>query len=638
MASGTNVQPNYELPEAQPTHWPAENFNRQSSIQPQATPRSGYPIYSGERAGNVQPSSISAGSRFGDLTASFAGEPSFAHYMHGHAVDHPFPHNTDFQLPPHTACDTYQDGQHSHSYFAQPSRLHHDSGRASLQTGVSYGQPAKPLAKPQAGLNTNHTAPEDAYGYLPQSQRALTYGNGLGPRQPKTTPRELLGGKVMIVSAQQQFQQAKQYLNESGEGVENNSGDESKEQGEQGNESEIEDDPASIADDTGHRFDLKFNSIAEAKENAHAREPLMATDDDWRLVKRSRLRQKQWVVRIKAAFHHAYTTQPTARLSGIAYTAGELAEWTRWQDVHDSIVVGILNDEDIQHEDEQTAWKVLEMVLETHHLGIRPTGYRLDKKATFSDRMVKIERAIADLTIVRCSVIGEDSDDSLRHLVANPENFAKRKVTNLWVNFRKALRERERKRLVGEKAKTDAEARGETLLDSDGDTENRRGSRKDGLPSAALKRKKAHMRKGKAASNTSEVRIEDNNATLGGSEYSASDASEHEKAEMLADPASKDILYRGLSGQDESRGDYANANDGDDEELDDEEDEGGEEDDQESDLDTDDTASLSEYMVVVAEEDAGEIEDSDVEVDWATTQRLRRGRQRRKPDMLESRA
>ncbi|KAK5118217.1 hypothetical protein LTR85_008197 [Meristemomyces frigidus] len=361
----------------------------------------------------------------------------------------------------------------------------------------------------------------------PYAAPVFPYPDGLTWQQPNILPR---GDDNSVKPFSQQelndFQRARQ---ENFERQDDESDDE---------------DLTSIADDQDFPHKLTINSVEEARQKAYTRVPLNAKNDDWQVVKRSKLRQKQWMVRIMAALHKPYKPRPEARKNGDDRTAEELAEWTRWQETHKLVVDGVLDDEDLEGLDEAAGWRVLGETLDAHRLGCRLSSHSLDATTVFSRRMAKIERVIADVSMVRVDVV---ENNKLHELAANPEDFMSRKVNNLWVNYRKALREQERQELAKDKLKADARAKGEPWADDEGaaSSSGKAESRKKGALGAALKRKIAPKPRGRGkAKPKPKPKLEATEAVLAAEDDAATSEDEEERTDMLADPNSEDLLHR----------------------------------------------------------------------------------------------
>ncbi|KAK5135284.1 hypothetical protein LTR08_005387 [Meristemomyces frigidus] len=265
-----------------------------------------------------------------------------------------------------------------------------------------------------------------------------------------------------------------------------------------------------------HAAFLKYDSIAQARQKAQSRVPLEVDGDDWELFQRNRPLQKAWAVRIMTALRQPYKAQPDARKGG-AHTAEELTEWTRWQ--NDSKRV----------------------------FGLLLKGYGGDIKATLGQRLLKIERIIQDSSVVRVDVLKQRK---LAEFAADPEGFLCRKLTNLWVNYNKAVRQQEMRRLMKQTAKADAEARGEvwddvgsTASKAMGDGSSGRAGPKRYItapPKPAETSHQDHYIASAAPKRNIKAPLKPA-GTSHGDYYTASSECEGERERMLPDPASKDL-------------------------------------------------------------------------------------------------
>ncbi|KAK4544902.1 hypothetical protein LTR36_003806 [Oleoguttula mirabilis] len=238
-----------------------------------------------------------------------------------------------------------------HQSLLQRLRISHGLSTGFRQASLSTAQVAH-----ASGFGPHIQAPHDSTSTFQALARPVSaYPNGIKFQKPIVFPGgALVRGQSMNQQELSDFQRALQISPEK--------------------QDDDEEDMTSIADDDDFPLEFTINSVEEARQRAHARVPLKVKSDDWEVVKRSKLRQKQWVARIMAALRKPYKSRPEARRSGISYTIEELAEWTRWQEGHNDLVNGLLDDEELAELDEAAGWWVLGEVLDTHRLGRRLTG------------------------------------------------------------------------------------------------------------------------------------------------------------------------------------------------------------------------------------------------------------------------
>ena len=200
--------------------------------------------------------------------------------------------------------------------------------------------------------------------------------------------------------------------------------------------------------------------------------------------------RKQCVTMLKAAMHRTPKAAPEGRKS---YDDRHQAEWAQWQSNPLDSVNAIFSDASINAADEKAAWHLLGEVLDVHRLGPQVTGYKPDCVSKFTERIKKIEQAIADYAIVRLNAVERKG---MHELAASPERYVKRKIDNLWNNFRKARLEEERQAL--KKAAEDVNKGSTADAGEGGDSGKAKPSTKK-TGAAALKRMKAPAKKQQTA-------------------------------------------------------------------------------------------------------------------------------------------
>ena len=189
---------------------------------------------------------------------------------------------------------------------------------------------------------------------------------------------------------------------------------------------------------------LSFNSISDARAYRQRRVPLNIANDDVHEVKAN---SEGWVRKGMAALLRTdYLAPPNYKKNGKAVTREEKAKWIRWQDDQVAKMRQILEKEDVVRDAEALAWDLLEKVINVHELGYFPSSTQRhgpDKESKCAKRLQDAIDIIHDYTIVRTGMFL--SPKRLEDFVRNPIAFVDSKKTNLWVNDKKAERERIRK-------------------------------------------------------------------------------------------------------------------------------------------------------------------------------------------------
>ena len=134
------------------------------------------------------------------------------------------------------------------------------------------------------------------------------------------------------------------------------------------------------------------------------------------------------------AITHPGFAPSSAAMRTTALTEEEKQEWIRWQKDHARKVSEILLFDNIHKEVEAHAWLILEEFIMVHERGYRLSSINANKKLKCSKRLEAGIQAIKHHAIMRFNVL---EDLSVENFAANPNTFAGRKESNLWVNLKK---------------------------------------------------------------------------------------------------------------------------------------------------------------------------------------------------------
>ncbi|GAB1728291.1 hypothetical protein NU195Hw_Modified_85t1 [Hortaea werneckii] len=196
---------------------------------------------------------------------------------------------------------------------------------------------------------------------------------------------------------------------------------------------------------------LVFTSWDQARDTmkGHLYRQLVFTDsfepDD---VDEVRLDPVKWVIMLKKSFAKQYRTDYKNKPPAFPETAAQPA-WDKWQnDASEKFKNNLLKGKTGSDHVEALCWKLFEDVVTMHQNGYSRVTFSNISEAAFEKRvMIKcsvrlkgIAEVISDYPLIRSEIL---TGEPTAKLVALPEKYANTKITNLWVNTRKAMAARQ---------------------------------------------------------------------------------------------------------------------------------------------------------------------------------------------------
>lgn len=183
-----------------------------------------------------------------------------------------------------------------------------------------------------------------------------------------------------------------------------------------------------------HSSELLVSNLVDAKTTAITRIPLEVVDDDRNDVA---AHPEIWVPKIAKALEVEFRTQAEShdRLTKLGRD-----EFTRWQEEHENKTWSVLSKQkDVPKFAQSCAYVLYDKALESHVLGLEDPGKAVanggsDVKSKCSERINAAIIAIEEYSIVKYDFL---CLDRLGALLASPSGFVKRKIENVWVNFKK---------------------------------------------------------------------------------------------------------------------------------------------------------------------------------------------------------